>query len=71
VADDVGGAYRTAEQRGEPSPLVAAKRFRYRRTTAGGAGRRSCLIDDWSRTRRAPRHAAWLHAGEFERVAGE
>jgi len=23
------------------------------------------MLEEWSRTKRAPRHAAWLHAGEF------
>jgi len=23
------------------------------------------MLEEWSRTRKAPRHAAWLHAGEF------
>jgi catechol 2,3-dioxygenase-like lactoylglutathione lyase family enzyme len=23
------------------------------------------MLDEWSRTKRAPRHAAWLHEGEF------
>ena len=23
------------------------------------------MLDEWSRTRRAPRHAAWMHQGEF------
>jgi len=29
------------------------------------------MIDEWSRTRRAPKHAAWLHERELENVAGE
>ncbi|HMM84532.1 MAG: VOC family protein [Gammaproteobacteria bacterium] len=29
------------------------------------------MIDEWSRTKRAPRHAAWLHEGEFAHVADE
>lgn len=24
------------------------------------------MLEEWTRTRRAPRHAAWLHAAEFE-----
>ena len=24
------------------------------------------MLEEWSRTRRAPRQAAWLHAGEFD-----
>jgi catechol 2,3-dioxygenase-like lactoylglutathione lyase family enzyme len=24
------------------------------------------MLEEWSRTKQAPRHAAWLHAGEFE-----
>jgi catechol 2,3-dioxygenase-like lactoylglutathione lyase family enzyme len=24
------------------------------------------MLEEWSRTKRAPRHAAWLHEGEFE-----
>lgn len=27
------------------------------------------MLEEWSRTRRAPRHAAWLHAGEFTTAA--
>jgi hypothetical protein len=23
------------------------------------------MLEEWNRTKRAPRHAAWLHAGEF------
>jgi len=29
------------------------------------------MIEEWSRTRRAPKHAAWLHERELENVAGE
>jgi len=29
------------------------------------------MIDEWSLTRRAPKHAAWLHERELENVAGE
>jgi catechol 2,3-dioxygenase-like lactoylglutathione lyase family enzyme len=25
----------------------------------------SAMLEEWSRTKQAPRHAAWLHAGEF------
>jgi catechol 2,3-dioxygenase-like lactoylglutathione lyase family enzyme len=28
------------------------------------------MLEEWSRTKRAPRHAAWLHAGEFAADAG-
>lgn len=28
------------------------------------------MLEEWSRTKRAPRHAAWLHAGEFGDDAG-
>ena len=23
------------------------------------------MLDEWARTKRAPRHAAWMHEGEF------
>jgi catechol-2,3-dioxygenase len=26
------------------------------------------MLDEWSRTRRAPRHAAWMHTQEFNRT---
>lgn len=29
------------------------------------------MLDEWSRTKRAPKHAAWMHAPEFADVAGE
>jgi len=29
------------------------------------------MLEEWSRTKRAPRHAAWLHEGELARVADE
>ena len=25
------------------------------------------MLEEWSRTRRAPKHAAWMHQKEFER----
>lgn len=27
------------------------------------------MLEEWSRTKRAPQHAAWLHAGEFDAMA--
>ncbi len=29
------------------------------------------MLEEWSRTRRAPRHAAWLHEGELSGVADQ
>jgi catechol 2,3-dioxygenase-like lactoylglutathione lyase family enzyme len=29
------------------------------------------MLEEWSRTKKAPRHAAWLHAGEFEGKEGK
>jgi catechol-2,3-dioxygenase len=29
------------------------------------------MLEEWSRTKRAPRHAAWLHQGELAGVADE
>ncbi|MEI7446162.1 MAG: VOC family protein [Burkholderiales bacterium] len=29
------------------------------------------MLDEWARTKRAPKHAAWMHAPEFADVAGE
>ncbi|MFM1988247.1 MAG: hypothetical protein RJA99_1204 [Pseudomonadota bacterium] len=29
------------------------------------------MLDEWSRTKRAPKHAAWMHEPEFSDVAGE
>lgn len=29
------------------------------------------MLDEWSRTKRAPQHAAWMHEREFNGVAGE
>ena len=26
------------------------------------------MLEEWSRTKRAPKHAAWMHEGEFERA---
>ncbi len=26
------------------------------------------MLEEWSRTKRAPRHAAWMHEGEFDRA---
>ena len=28
------------------------------------------MLDEWARTKRAPRHAAWMHEGEFSRPTG-
>jgi catechol 2,3-dioxygenase-like lactoylglutathione lyase family enzyme len=29
------------------------------------------MLEEWSRTKKAPRHAAWLHAGQFEGQEGK
>ena len=29
------------------------------------------MLDEWSRTRRAPKHAAWMHEKEFAGIAAE
>jgi len=29
------------------------------------------MLEEWSRTKKAPRHAAWLHKAEFAKVADE
>ncbi len=29
------------------------------------------MLEEWSKTKRAPRHASWLHEGELAGVAGE
>jgi glyoxylase I family protein len=29
------------------------------------------MLEEWSRTKKAPRHAAWLHSAEFEKDGGD